>query len=489
MNHMSLHLRLACRIMLIAALVAVWSPALAEEPSRLELVSGQSATLEPGFVVDKIAVGDPDVLGVARTSDSSMLVNAKKPGQSNLIILSAAGQQKEYLIRVRAGTLDDDAAVLREMFTDMEGVAVKVVGGRIVITGEVFSADHYDKIAATLGSMPEVINQVNMSPVMKRIVGEQMKKEIDRPGIVIKAIKNSFVLDGMVAVPEDVARAEKIAGLYSRSIINALKVAPEALTPYRKPELIEVTMHIMELSKSALRDLGVHWNPLGEMSAEGTSQYSSESTGEATSKLAGTLTGTLSSLLPKMRRIKDTGQGRSLMNQAVITKQGGEAKFFAGTEIPISIAQSLGTMSVEYKKVGMTLNVSPNIDPLSNIDALIHVESSAVISENASGTPTISSNNLSTALNVASGQSIVLGGLIGQRELDALSLSPPDNEQSLVQLNRRTRAGMDGWEVVVFITPSVVNHPSQAVRDIDAKVQESFKQRDLDRLREQAGKK
>jgi hypothetical protein len=43
--------------------------------------------------------------------------------------------------------------------------------------------------------------------------------------------------------------------------------------------------------------------------------------------------------------------------------------------------------------------------------------------------------------------------------------------------------------VVVFITPTVVNHPSQAGRDIDAKVQESFKQRDLDRLREQVGKK
>ncbi len=481
--------RLACRIMAIAAMIVFAASAFAEEPTRMELVSGQSATLEPGFAVDKIAVGDPEVIGVARTSDSSMLVNAKNAGQSNLIILGTSGQQKEYLIRVRAGTLDDDAAVLREMFGGMEGVEVKVVGGRLVVTGEVFNAEHYDKIAATLASMPEVINQVNMSPVMKRIVGDQIKKEINRPGVVVKAIKNSFVLDGMVAVPDDIGRAEKIAGLYSKNVVNTLKVAPEALKPYQKPELIEVTMHIMELSKNALRDLGVHWNPLGDMNADGTSQYSTESSGDATSKLSGTLTGTLSSLLPKMRRIKDTGEGRSLMNQVVITKQGGEAKFFAGTEIPISIAQSLGTMSVEFKKVGMTLNVSPNIDPLSNIDTGIHVESSAVISENADGVPTISTNNLSTALNVASGQSIVLGGLIGQRELEALSLSPPDKEASLLQLNRRTRAGMDGWEVVVFITPSIVQNPAQAGREIDTRVQESFKKKDLERLREQAGKK
>jgi len=489
MNHNPFPLGLACRIVAIAALLAVWTPALAEETSVMEMVSGQSSSVEPGFTVEKIAVGDPEVLGVARTSDSSMLVNAKKAGQSNLIVMGTGGARKEYLIRVRAGALDDDAAALREMFSEMEGVSVKAVGGRLVIMGEVFSADHYDKIASTLANMPEVINQVNMSPVMKRIVGDQMRKQIDRPGVEVKAIRNSFVLDGMVAVPEDISRAEKIAGLYSRNVVNALKVAPEALTPYHKPEMIEVTMHIMELSQSALRDLGVHWNPLGEASADGATQYSTEDSGDNVSKLSGTITGTLSSLLPKMRRIKDTGQGRSLMNQAVITKEGGDAKFFAGTEIPISIAQSLGTMSVEYKKVGMTLNVSPNIDPLKNIDTSIHVESSAVISENASGAPTISTNNLSTALNVNSGQSIVLGGLIGQRELEALSLSPPDNGESLVQLNHRTRAGTDGWEVVVFITPSVVSHPSQAVREIDSKVQESFKKTDLKRLREQAAKK
>jgi pilus assembly protein CpaC len=457
--------------------------ALADDPTRMEMAAGQSTPLEPGFTVDKVAVGDPEVLGVARTSDTSMLVNAKKSGQSNLIILGTAGQQKEYQIRVRSGSLDDEAAALREMFAGMEGVTVKVLGGRLVVSGEVFNAEHYDKVAATLAGMSGAINQVNMSPVMKRIISDQIRKEIDRTGVVVKAVRNAFILDGMVTSPEDVARAEKIASLYSKSVINALKVAPEPPKPYRKPEMIEVTMHIMELSKTALRDLGVHWNPLGTLDA--TATYNSEKS----SSIASNVTGTLSSLLPKMRRIQDEGQGRSLMNQAVITKQGGEAKFFAGTEVPITVSQSLGTMSVEYKKVGMTLHVSPNIDPLSNIDTTIQIESSSIISENATtGAPTVSTNNLSTALNVTSGQSIVLGGLIGQRELEALSLSPPDSGQSLLQLNRRTKAGVDGWEVVVFITPSVVQNPGEALRGMESKVQESFKKKDLERLRNKSDK-
>ena len=480
MNRTS-HARLrAALAALLVALLFLAGPARAEEPTRMEMSAGQSIPLEPGFAVDKVAVGDPEVLGVARTSDTSMLVNAKKSGQSNLIILGTAGQQKEYQVRVRSGSLDDEAAALREMFAGMEGVTVKVLGGRLVVSGEVYSAEHYDKVAATLAAMTGAVNQVDMSPVMKRILSDQIKKEINRPGVAVKAVRNSFILDGTVNAAEDIERAQKIASLYSKNVINTLRVAPEPPKPYRKPELIEVTMQIMELSKTALRDLGVHWNPLGTLDA--TASYDSEKS----ASIASTVTGTLSSLLPKMRRIQDEGQGRSLMNQAVITKQGGEAKFFAGTEVPISVAQSLGTMGVEYKKIGMTLNVSPNIDPLSNIDTSIHVESSSIISENATtGAPTVSTNNLSTALNVASGQSIVLGGLIGQRELEALSLSPPDKQESLLQLNRRTKAGTDGWEVVVFITPSVVSHPGQALGDMKGKVEQSFKKKDLERLRKQ----
>ena len=480
MNRTS-HARLrAALAALLVALLFLAGPARAEEPTRMEMAAGQSIPLEPGFAVDKVAVGDPEVLGVARTSDTSMLVNAKKSGQSNLIILGTAGQQKEYQVRVRSGSLDDEAAALREMFAGMEGVTVKVLGGRLVVSGEVYSAEHYDKVAATLAAMTGAVNQVDMSPVMKRILSDQIKKEINRPGVAVKAVRNSFILDGTVNAAEDIERAQKIASLYSKNVINTLRVAPEPPKPYRKPELIEVTMQIMELSKTALRDLGVHWNPLGTLDA--TANYDSEKN----ASIASTVTGTLSSLLPKMRRIQDEGQGRSLMNQAVITKQGGEAKFFAGTEVPISVAQSLGTMGVEYKKIGMTLNVSPNIDPLSNIDTSIHVESSSIISENATtGAPTVSTNNLSTALNVASGQSIVLGGLIGQRELEALSLSPPDKQESLLQLNRRTKAGTDGWEVVVFITPSVVSHPGQALGDMKGKVEQSFKKKDLERLRKQ----
>jgi len=454
----------------------------AQDSTSVEIVNGQSTVLTLEFPVDKVAVGDPEVIGVARTGDREMLVNAKKPGLSNILVLGANGEKREFSVRVYSGATAESMASLKEMLSGYEGLRVRQLGARIVVDGEVYSADHYDRVNKLLAGMPEVVNQVVMSPVMKRIISEQMHKEIDRPGVRVKAVKDSFVLDGLVTTQEESDRAQKIALIYSKNVVNALRVSGDAPQPYTQPRMIEVTMNIMEVSKSALRELGIHWNPLGSKS---------EATGTQSSDKGwfSSLSGTITDLFPKMQRIQDQGKGRSLMNQAVITKQGGQAKFFAGTEIPISVAQSLGTMSVEYKKVGMTLQVSPLIDQAKNIDTSIQVESSAVTGTGSGGAPIVSTNNLATALNVTNGTSIALGGLIGQRELEMISHSPPDKGLSLLQLNASTSANTDTTEVIVFVTSRILDTPGQAAEEIAPKVQDSFKKRDLDALKGKARKK
>lgn len=471
------------RMALAALLLTLLLPgtALAQDAAGLEIVNGQSTVIKLDFTVDKVAVGDPEVLGVARTGDREMLVNAKKPGVSNILVLGTAGERREYSVRVLSGATAENITALKEMLSGYEGLRVRQLGPRIVVDGDVFSSEHFDRVNKLLASMPEVVNQVSLSPVMKRIVGEQIAKEIDRPGVKVKAVKDSFMLDGLVVSTDEADRAQKIASLYSKNVVNALRISGDAPQVYSQPRMVEVTLNIMEVSKSALKDLGIHWNPLGS---------NSEATGTQTSDKGwfSSLTGTITDLFPKMKRLQDDGKGRSLMNQAVITKQGGQAKFFAGTEIPIAVAQSLGNTTIEYKKVGMTLQVSPLIDQAKNIDASIQVESSAVTGTGSGGAPIVSTNNLATALNVNSGASIALGGLIGQRELELMSQSPPDKGLALLQLNARKEANTDTTEVIVFVTPRILDNPAQAAEAINPKVQQSFKKRDLDALRQKAGK-
>ena len=173
------------------------------------------------------------------------------------------------------------------------------------------------------------------------------------------------------------------------------------------------------------------------------------------------------------------------MQQTLITKNGDAAQFFAGSEIPIPVAQSGGTMSVEYKKVGVTMNFQPEIDYYKNIVSTINVESSAVTGSGPGGVPIISNTNLNTVLSVPSGHSIALGGLVGQRELESSSSSPPDGKSSLFQANKGSRQETGTREVVIFVTPRVLSSepPPPAVQK---KIETDFKQQELERLRQKA---
>ncbi len=479
-------------IMVAAAALGLWVlPALAQN-ATLTVLTGQSKTFRVDYAVDKVAIGDPAVIGVVRTSDREMLVNGQQPGSSNLIVMGRAGEKTEISVQVKSTDVEVQAQELQDMLAAVEGVKVQVVGQRIVVDGEVFTSDHFDKVKSLCEGLPSVVNQVNMSQTMKNILSEQIRKLVDRPGVSVRTVKNSFLLDGVVDSPEEAERAVRIAQAYSPHVVNALKVEapPEPVKPYVRPDLVEVTFSIMEVTKDAMRLFGIYWNPGGTLDYNfdrSTRQNSSNSGDSWSANLATALAGTISNLFPKMRRIENMGKGRSLMQQTVLTKVGGEAKFFAGSEIPVPVAQQAGLMSVEYKKVGMTLNVSPVVDPEGNIDSALEIESSSVTGEGQDGAAIIGSNHLSTAVNVQNGDSIALGGLIGQRELRNLSYSPPPGSDnlSLIQLNKETDKRIDGSEVFVFVTVRLTgNVGGEETEAIGDKTSDSFKQQELETLRQ-----
>ncbi|WP_045211607.1 pilus assembly protein N-terminal domain-containing protein [Desulfonatronovibrio magnus] len=475
--------------------------ASAQLPERIEMVAGESRVFNTGYNIDRIAIGDPDILGGVKTSDQELLINAKKPGQSNFFIWGTANQQAEIQITVRSREIDAAASEIREVIQDIEGVSVRVVGSRVFVEGEVFTHNCLKRIERVIEGLPNVVNLVELSPVMKDIVKEEIEKALAAQGmrnVEVSVTKNTFMLTGHVSSDDESGRAQRIAQAFSPEIVNALAVrkptprpqpvaasAPkqkeQAPPPPPRPILIEMSVNIMEIERNALRDFGIHWNPGGTLGASGVySGASGQSPG-----LAGSLAGTLSNLLPKTRRINETGQGRSLMQQTLITKSGDSADFFAGSEVPIPVTQQGGTMSVEFKKIGVNLSFSPTIDSYDNIISSIRVESSNVTGEGPGGAPIISSNNLNTVLSVQSGNSIALGGLIGQRDLQAFSGSPPGGSASLAQANRAERAGTDTREVVIFVTPRILSDTPVDTVEVQRRVERDFMQQDLETLRQQ----
>lgn len=473
-------------------------PVFAEMPDRITIAAGESRVLKTGFNIEKIAIGDPDICGGVKTDDQEMLINGKKPGQSNIFVWGPDDRKVEIQITVESSEVNMTAADLRELTKDIEGVSVRVVGNRIFVEGNVFTHNDMRRIERVIMGIPNVVNLVEFSPVMKDIVKSEIEKALAAQGmrnVKVSVTKNNFMLTGSVGSEAESERAQRIAEAYSPDIVNAIAIqkavpkpaAPAVIAaqapppPPPKAILIEMSLNIMEIEKGALRDFGIHWNPGGSLGASGS--YSG-ATGQSPS-LGGSLAGTISDLFPKMRKINESGRGRSLMQQTLITKSGDMAQFFAGSEIPIPIAQTGGTMSVDYKKVGVTLKFKPEIDYYNNIVSSINVESSAITGSGPGGIPIISNTNLNTVLSVPSGHSIALGGLVGQKELESQSSSPPGGDYSLFQANKAERETSDTREVIIFVTPRILSDAPPPM-EVQKKVEDDFKQQELERLRQQA---
>ena len=480
-------IKIGCLIFFLCLLI---NPPLlfAQLPETLELDAGESRVLKSEFNIEKIAVGDPDILGCVKVREQEMLINAKGAGQTNIFIWGT-DDQAEIRVIVRNRKLETMAEEIRAVIKSIEGVNVRVTGNRVFVEGEVFSHNDMKKIETVVKDLPDVVNLVELSPVMKEIVKGEIDKALASQGmrnVNVSVTQNKFMLTGHVTSEEESMRAQRIAQAYSPDIVNAIAVrvpaARENFPEPEKPVLIEMSVNILEIERNALRDFGVHWNP--GTSVSGTGTYAGAKGQGPT--LTGSLTGTLSNLLPKIRKIDETGQGRSLMQQTLLTKSGDSAHLFAGSEVPIPIAQEGGTMSVEYKKIGVKLDFKPTIDTYNNIISAISVESSSITGEGPGGAPNISTTNLNTVLSVASGQSIALGGMMGQRDVEAISGSAPGGSASLIQANKARRKGADSREVVIFVTPRILSAEGVDTTDLKKSVEKDFKEQELEKLRQQA---
>ena len=481
-------IKIGCLLFLLCLLTN--QPLLfAQLPGTLDLDAGESRVLKAEFNIERIAVGDPDVLGCVKVRDQEMLINAKGAGQTNIFVWGT-DNQAEIRVVVRNRKLETMADEIRAVIKNIEGVNVRVTGNRVFVEGEVFAHNDMKKIETVVKDLPDVVNLVELSPVMKEIVKGEMDKALASQGmrnVNVSVTQNKFMLTGHVTSEEESMRAQRIAQAYSPDIVNAIAIRVPAASKGNfpepeKPVLIEMAVNILEIERNALRDFGVHWNP--GTSVGGTGTYAGAKGQGPT--LTGSLTGTLSNLLPKIRKIDETGQGRSLMQQTLLTKSGDSAHLFAGSEVPIPVAQDGGTMSVEYKKIGVTLDFKPTIDAYKNIVSTINVESSSITGEGPGGAPNISTTNLNTVLSVASGQSIALGGMMGQRDVEAISGSAPGGTASLIQANKARRKGADSREVVIFVTPRILSSEGADTMELKKSVEKDFKEQELEKLRDQA---
>lgn len=147
-----------------------------------------------------------------------------------------------------------------------------------------------------------------------------------------------------------------------------------------------------------------------------------------------------------------------LDNKAAVLQVGDEIPIVTRTAQSVTDPEAPIVNNVEFRNTGVILNVLPRITGNGTINLVIEQEISSVQRSQAQSlTPTISQRKVSSTVSVTSGQTVMLGGLISERQqrgrdgLPILGDLPVIGDVFRSNQNSATRT-----ELIILIRPQVI---------------------------------
>jgi general secretion pathway protein D len=166
---------------------------------------------------------------------------------------------------------------------------------------------------------------------------------------------------------------------------------------------------------------------------------------------------------------------------SLVVRDGVTATLDVGTEIPIASTtseQGVVNTSVQYRKTGLSLSVTPTV----NSRGVVIMEIDQEITNTLDGgvtvgkTPSISTRNLTTEVVANSGQTVILGGIISENKTNSQSNVP--GLSSIPLLGNLFSVKSDEkikTELVIMVTPRIIES-TQQWDDIKAAMSQQLQQ-------------
>ena len=156
------------------------------------------------------------------------------------------------------------------------------------------------------------------------------------------------------------------------------------------------------------------------------------------------------------------GMVTTLAEPNLTALSGETASFLAGGEIPIPISEGLGTVSVNYKQYGVSLAFTPTVLADGRISMRVRPEVSQLTSAgsvtlNNFTIPGISTRRAETTVELGSGQSFMIGGLLSNSHNNSIDKAPFLGDLPILgSLFRSNNFRRQESELVIIVTPYLV---------------------------------
>lgn len=310
-----------------------------------------------------------------------------------------------------------------------------------------------------------------------------LKQVLPNADIQIEGLGDGVVLSGVVTSPADAQQAQELA---ARLAGGPDKVVNSIVVRGRDQVMLKVT--VAEVQRDVIKQLGIDLN--GNMNF-GTAVVNFNQTNPfpvvgsplvAANNVASTFTGGGSSATATLRAMERAGVVRTLAEPNLTAISGEGAAFVAGGEFPIPkgytcdpVTRSCSTQ-VDFKKFGITLNFTPVVLTEGRISLRVMTEVSELSSDNSlqlaqaiSATqvntltiPSIKTRRAETTLEIPSGGSLAMAGMIHEQTKQAINGLPGLMQlpvlgalfKSRDYVNRQT-------ELMVLVTPYIVRAVAQ----------------------------
>jgi len=167
----------------------------------------------------------------------------------------------------------------------------------------------------------------------------------------------------------------------------------------------------------------------------------------------------------ELSALESEGRGEIISSPRVITANQTQAVIKQGVEIPYESTQGgslAGAINVEFKEAVLELNVKPLITPDNRIQLQLEVKQDTVgeLFPNGRGgfIPSIDTRQLTTAILVENGQTVVLGGIAQEERTYQEQKVPVLGDMPVLGALFRQRGTEDlKRELLIFVTPTILD--------------------------------
>lgn len=327
----------------------------------------------------------------------------------------------------------------------------------------------FDKNKNTLASLD--VNVSNDQDTLQRALRQYFPEEKIRAQMINKEV----ILTGMASTPSRAGQIRDLAKRFvtaNQTLVDLMNVEGE--------QQVMMQVKIVEVRRNVLKEYSLDPD-LSNVTGGALSGSSLATT------IGGKITGVplsvgslvyeaggIGPLSLTMQALEEKGLLNTLAEPNMTAISGQRAEFLAGGEYPVPVAQQNNQITIEFKKFGVALGFTPVVLSNEKIQLELETEVSLLSNEGRlvlsnTSIPSLSVRRAKTTVEMASGGSLMIAGLIQSDAINSMNSLPGINKVPIIgQLFSSQSFKRNESELIVMVTPYLVRPMKQpaAVRGV-----------------------